>query len=64
MFVLLASVTTAGVVAYSFIGGAAAKATLDGLKSWLGVHGAAVMAVLFLVFGAVLVAKGLAPLTA
>ena len=33
------------------------------MKNWLAVHNDAVMAVLFLVFGASLIAKGLPPLT-
>jgi hypothetical protein len=37
--------------------------TLDSAKTWLSAHNAAVMAVLFLVFGVDLIAKGLPPLT-
>ena len=33
------------------------------MKGWLAVHNAAVMTVLFLVFGVELIAKGLPPLT-
>ncbi len=33
------------------------------MKSWLAVHNAAVMVVLFLVFGVDLIAKGIPPLT-
>ena len=33
------------------------------MKGWLAVHNAAVMTVLFLVFGVDLIAKGLPPLT-
>ena len=40
-----------------------AKARLDEIKNWLAVHNDAVMAVLFLVFGAKLIADGLPPLT-
>ena len=40
-----------------------AKARLDEMKTWLAVHNNAVMAVLFLVFGAKLIADGLPPLT-
>jgi hypothetical protein len=46
-------------VAYRLIGGDAARAKLDELSDWLGVHNAAVMGVLLLVFGVDLVAKGL-----
>ena len=62
-FVVLASLTIAGPVVYYLLGGARAKAELDSLKSWLAVHNAAVMTVLFVVFGVDLIAKGLAPLT-
>ena len=41
----------------------AGRATLDSAKTWLTAHNAAVMAVLFLVFGVDLIAKGLPPLT-
>ena len=40
-----------------------AKAELDSLKGWLAVHNAAVMTVLFLVFGVDLIAKGVPPLS-
>jgi Sap, sulfolipid-1-addressing protein len=63
VFVVIASLTIAGPVVYALVGGARAKATLDSAKSWLTVHNAAVMAVLFLVFGVDLIAKGLPPLT-
>jgi hypothetical protein len=33
------------------------------MKSWLTIHNAAVVAVLFLVFGVDLIAKGIPPLT-
>jgi hypothetical protein len=59
VFVVLGSITVAGPVAYDLIGGDEAKATLDSLKAWLAAHNDAVMAVLFLVFGAVLIGKGL-----
>lgn len=63
VFVVIASLTIAGPVVYSAVGGARAKATLDASKSWLTSHSAAVMAVLFVVFGVDLIAKGLPPLT-
>jgi hypothetical protein len=63
VFVLLASLTIAGPVVYYLVGGSRATAKLDELKSWLGAHNAAVMTVLFLVFGVDLIAKGLPPLT-
>ena len=46
-------------VVYEFVGGAKARATLDELKGWMTEHNNAVMAVLFLVFGVVLIAKGI-----
>jgi hypothetical protein len=63
VFVVLASVTIAGPVLYDLIGGDGARARLDEWKSWLSVHNSAVMAVLLLVFGVVLISKGLAPLS-
>jgi hypothetical protein len=63
VFVVIASLTIAGPVIYSLVGGARAKATLDSAKTWLTAHNAAVMGVLFLVFGVDLIAKGLPPLT-
>ena len=53
----------AGLVVYYLVGGEGAKARLDEMKGWLAVHNNAVMAVLFLVFGAKLIADGLPPLT-
>jgi hypothetical protein len=44
-------------------GGDRATATLDGWKSWLSANNAAVMAVLFFVFGVVLLSQGLGLLT-
>ena len=61
VFVVIASLTIAGPVVYALVGGARAKATLDSAKTWLTAHNAAVMAVLFLVFGVDLIAKGLPP---
>jgi hypothetical protein len=63
VFVVIGSLSVLGPVAYSFAGGEKAARSLDELKGWLAVNNAAVMAVLFLVFGAVLVSNGLAPLT-
>ena len=64
VFVVLASVTIAAPVVYYLVGGEPAQSQLDELKEWLGAHNAAVMAVLFLVFGAVLISKGLGLLSA
>ena len=63
VFVAIGSLTIAGPVVYYLVGGEQAKARLDELKDWLAVHNDAVMAVLFLVFGVDLIAKGLPPLT-
>ncbi len=63
VFVLIASVTIAGPVLYYLIGGDSAKGHLEEIKQWLSIHNDAVMAVLFLVFGAKLIADGLPPLT-
>jgi threonine/homoserine/homoserine lactone efflux protein len=63
VFVIVATVTIAGPVAYYVLGGDNAKRVLDDMKDWLRVHNTAVMAVLLLVFGIDLIAKGLPPLT-
>jgi hypothetical protein len=62
VFVAVGSLTVAGPVAYYLVGGEKSKGELDNLKNWLGLHNDAVMAVLFLVFGVALIAKGI-PLT-
>jgi hypothetical protein len=59
VFVVIASSSVAGAVAFELLGGERARASLDELRAWLAVHSAAVMTVLFLVFGALLIAKGL-----
>ena len=64
VFVVIASLTIAGPVAFYLLGGDRAKAQLDSAKGWLAVHNSAVMAVLFLVFGVNLISKGIPPLTA
>ncbi len=63
VFVVIGSFTVAGPVVYYFLGGERSKAVLVSLKEWLAFHNAAVMAVLLLVFGIDLIAKGLPPLT-
>ncbi len=63
VFVVIASLTIAGPVLYALVGGARARSSLDAAKVWLTAHNAAVLAVLFLVFGVDLIAKGLPPLT-
>ena len=59
VFVFLGSITIAGPVVYYLVGGEHARAALDSTKDWLAVHNAAVMTVLFLVFGVKLIADGL-----
>ena len=63
VFVIVASLTIAVPVVYYLVGGEQARTGLDSMKAWLAVHNAAVMTVLFLVFGVDLIAKGLPPLT-
>ena len=63
VFVVIASVTITGPVLYALVGGERARAALDSARRWLTANNAAVMAVLFLVFGVDLIAKGLPPLT-
>lgn len=62
-FVVVGSLTIAAPVLYYLLGGDRAKDRLDELKGWLALHNAAVMAVLFLVFGVDLISKAIAPLT-
>ena len=59
VFVLLGSITIAVPVVYYLVGGDRAKVALDSTKEWLAAHNAAVMTVLFLVFGVKLIADGL-----
>jgi mannose/fructose/N-acetylgalactosamine-specific phosphotransferase system component IID len=63
VFVVVASLSIAAPVVYYLVGGEKAKARLDEMKGWLALHNDAVMAVLFLVFGAKLIADGLPPLS-
>jgi threonine/homoserine/homoserine lactone efflux protein len=63
VFVIIASLTIAGPVVYYLLGGEQAKAQLNEMKNWLALHNNAVMAVLFVVFGAKLIADGLPPVT-
>ena len=63
VFVVIASLTIVVPVLYALVGGERARRSLDSAKAWLSVHDAAVMAVLFLVFGVDLIANGLPPLT-
>jgi hypothetical protein len=63
VFVAIASLTIVGPVLYALFGGETARTSLESAKAWLTAHNAAVIAVLFLVFGVDLIAKGLPPLT-
>jgi hypothetical protein len=59
VFVLIGTSSVAIAVGYELVGGDSARATLDEAKAWLALNNGAVMAVLFLVFSAVLIAQGL-----
>ena len=63
VFVVVASITIVGPVVYYLVGGQRAEGELDALKSWLTLHNSAVMAVVLVVFGVDLIAKGLGPLS-
>jgi len=58
VFVLLASLTVIAPVAYYFIAGDRADATLDSMKTWLIRNNAPVMGVLLFIFGVKLLAEG------
>lgn len=64
VFILLASASIGVPVIVYLVGGDKAAAVLDGWKAWLSAHNAAVMSVLFLVFGFVLLGDALRGLTA
>jgi Sap, sulfolipid-1-addressing protein len=59
VFVVVGSLSIAVPVGYYLLGGENARAQLEQLKGWLAVHSDAVLAVLFLVFGVDLIAKGI-----
>ena len=63
VFVIVGSLTIAGPVVYYLVGGDDAEARLNEMKDWLAVHNDAVTAVVFLIFGVDLIAKGLPPLS-
>ncbi len=58
VFVVLSSLTVAIPIVFFLLGGEKARTTLDGWKVWLQANNAAVMAVLFVVFGVVIFAQG------
>ena len=64
VYILIASITVAAPVLTYLIMGEKADAGLTSLKDWLGTNNAAVMAVLFLVFGAKLLGDGISILSA
>jgi threonine/homoserine/homoserine lactone efflux protein len=63
VFILIASATIAVPVLVYLFGGERAAGVLDSWKAWLSEHNHAVTAVLFVVFGAVLLSQGLRGLT-
>ena len=64
VFVVVASASIIFAVGYDLLGGERARHTLEDLKGWMTEHNNAVMATLFLVFGVVLISKGLNLLSA
>jgi threonine/homoserine/homoserine lactone efflux protein len=63
VFVVIASLTIVVPVLYALVGGTRARTSLDSAKTWLTAHNAAVLAVLFMVFGVNIIAQGLPQLT-
>ncbi len=63
VFIVVGSLTIAGPVVYYLLGGDDAETRLREMKDWLALHNDAVTAVVFVVFGVDLIAKGLPPLT-
>ena len=64
VYIVVASLSIGVPVVFYLVGGDRAATVLDGWKTWLSAYNAAVMAVLFLVFGVVLFSQGLRGLTA
>ncbi len=62
LFIALSSTGVGVPVIYSLVGGEQAQARLGAWKEWLSANNAAILAVLFLVFGVVLLSKGLGDL--
>ena len=62
VFVIIGSASIGLPVLYHRLGGAPARARLTSAKAWLGENNSAVMAVLCLVFGVVLIGKGIGTL--
>jgi threonine/homoserine/homoserine lactone efflux protein len=59
VFVVLASTSVGGAIAYRTFGGDAAHDHLEDLKGWMGDNNATVMAVILLVLGAKILGEGL-----
>jgi hypothetical protein len=59
VFVLVSSLSILFAVGYELLGGERATRTLTEMKEWMTTHNHAVMATLFLVFGVVLISKGI-----
>jgi hypothetical protein len=62
VFVVIGSVGVLAPLIVYLVAGEGAARTLDSWRTWAAVHNAAVMAVLFLVFGFKLVGDGIAVL--
>jgi Sap, sulfolipid-1-addressing protein len=62
VFVLIGSIGVLAPLVVYLVAGQGAARTLDNWKTWATIHNAAVMAVLFLVFGLKLVGDGIAVL--
>jgi threonine/homoserine/homoserine lactone efflux protein len=63
VFILIGSVTILAPLAIYFALGAEAKRVLDGMKTWMADHNAAIMTVLLLVLGAKLTGDGIGGLS-
>jgi hypothetical protein len=59
VFIILASVSVAGIVVWYFVAGKSAEAKLDEMKNWLLENNAVVMTILLGIFGFVTVGKGI-----
>lgn len=59
VFVVIGSLSIGVPVLYYRLGGPEARSRLDSAKVWLGANNATVMAVLLLIFGVVLIGKGI-----
>lgn len=62
LFIVFSSAGVGVPVIYSLVGGDRAQARLSNWKDWLSANNAAILAVLFLVFGVVLLSKGIGDL--